>query len=577
MADAGNTGEQNSSSVAPAVIVPKEPVDVCIIGSGAGGAPMAFELAKAGFKVVVLEKGAHYKQDEFVHDEILNSRRNFFMPLPWDEPHLIRWSNGPGTYGPYRRTNEGWTANCVGGGTVHMSGYFYRMKPVDLKLRTTLGAIKGANLADWPIAYDELSPFYDRAEEELGVSGNAVPHPFLEPRKKNYPLPPLEEHPIAKEIDAACKSMGWHSIPTARGILSREHNGRTPCVYCTLCGSYGCEHGAKASTNASLIPRALETGNVDLRPRCMAVEITVNAKGLAKSVVYLDPDGVKQEQPAKYVVVSCTAIESARLLLMSKSSRFPKGLANDNGLVGKNLLFSSFGESRAHFRISKNKERWPWLTDRAPFVNRSLQDFYLMPDDKLGFRKGGTLGFMWVHPNPIFAAIHLAGAGKKGVFGKALKDKLREYRDTRLLQFEIYAEFLATDGTYVSLDENIRDKYGLPVAAISIARHELDHTMTKFMVARGEEVLALLKPDEVQSMGDDGETKILQGGTCRMGNDPATSVLDKDCKSHVVNNLYVVDGSFMPTSGGVPFTLTIAANAFRVASRMVERLKKEHG
>src|SRR5581483_1726022 len=349
------------------------------------------------------------------------------------------------------------------------------------------------------------------------------------------------------------------------------------CMYCTLCGSYGCEHGAKASTNASLIPRALQTGNLDLRPRCMATEITVNDKGLAKSVVYLDPDGVRQEQPAKYVVVSCTAVESARLLLMSKSGRFPNGLANDNGLVGKNLLFSSFGEARAHFRISKNLERWPWLNDRAPFVNRSLQNFYMMDDDKAGFRKGGTLGFMWVHPNPIFAAIHMAGTGKPGIFGKALKDKMREYRDTRLLQFEIYAEFLATDGTYVSLDETVKDKWGLPVAAISIVRHPIDLTMTKFLVDRGSEVLESMKPDSLEQMGSDGETKILQGGTCRMGNDPATSVLDKDCKSHVVNNLYVVDGSFMPTSGGIPFTLTIAANSFRVASRMIERLKKEHG
>jgi choline dehydrogenase-like flavoprotein len=171
----------------------------------------------------------------------------------------------------------------------------------------------------------------------------------------------------------------------------------------------------------------------------------------------------------------------------------------------------------------------------------------------------------------------MAGTGSKGVFGKALKDKMREYRDTRLLQFEIYAEFLATDGTYVSLDENVKDKWGLPVAAISIVRHPVDHVMTKYLVDRGTEVLESMKPDSLEAMGDDGETKILQGGTCRMGKDPATSVLDADCKSHVVKNLYVVDGSFMPTSGGIPFTLTIAANAFRVASRMIDRLKKEHG
>ena len=172
-------------------------VDVCVVGSGAGGAPMALQLGRAGFKVVVLEKGAHYQAKDFVHDEILNSRRNFFMPLPWDEPHLLR----AGTRAPFARTNEAWTANCVGGGTVHMSGYFYRLKPVDFRLLSELGAVKGSTLADWPITYAELAPFYDLAEEELGVSGNAVPHPFLEPRKGNYPLPPLEEHPIVRNHD----------------------------------------------------------------------------------------------------------------------------------------------------------------------------------------------------------------------------------------------------------------------------------------------------------------------------------------------------------------------------------------
>ncbi len=545
-------------------------VDVCIVGSGAGGAPMALELGRAGFKVVVLEKGAHYQRADFVHDEILNSRRNFFMPLPWDEPHLWR----TGAERPYSRSNEAWTANCVGGGTVHMSGYFYRFKPVDFRLRSELGDVAGASLADWPITYKDLAPFYDKAEEEMGVSGNAVPHPHLEPRSKNYPLPPLNEHPIAKEIDSVCKGLGWHSIPTARGILSQPYKGRAGCSYCTLCGSYGCEHDAKSGTNASLIPAALATGNVELRPHCMAKEVTVDAKGNAKSVVYVDKDGVTHEQAAKIIVVSCTAVESARLLLNSTSSKFPKGLANDSGLVGKNLVFSSFGESRATFRVQKRKAEQAWVLDNAPFVNRSLQDFYMMPDDRFGFRKGGTLGFMWTHPNPIFAAVGIAKKGKDGVFGKALKDKLREYRDSRILQFEIYGEFMPNPDTYVSVESQVKDKFGLPVAAITIKRHPLDLKMTRFLVERGEEVLAGLKPDMMTRVGVAGETTILQGGTCRFGTDPSKSVLDKDCRSHSVKNLYVVDGSFLPTSGGVPVTLTIAANSFRVANALVNRMKK---
>ena len=545
-------------------------VDVCIIGSGAGGAPMALQLARAGLKVVVLEKGAHYQNEEFVHDEILNSRRNFFMPLPWDEPHLIRQGAG----GKYERSNAAWTANCVGGGTVHMSGYFYRLKPVDFRLRSTLGAVPGTNLADWPITYQELAPFYDQAEEELGVSGRVVAHPFAEPRSKPYPLPPLQEHPISKELDRVCRKLGLHPLPTARGIISEAYRDRAACAYCALCGSYGCETGAKSGTNSTLIPAALHTGNVEIRPRCMARSVEVGPQGNAKSVVYLDPQGIAQEQPARIIVVSCTAVESARLLLNSTSSRFPRGLANDNGLVGQNLVFSSFGESRATFRIAKKKAQWPWLEDPAPFVQRSLQDFYLMPDDRHGFRKGGTLGFMWTHPNPIFAAVRIAGTGKDGIFGAALKDQLRAYRDSKILQFEIYGEFLPTAGTHVSVEGTTKDKYGIPVAAITIERHPTDFAMTKFLVERGEEVLAAMNPDKLERVGIAGETTILQHGTCRFGNDPATSVLDKDCRAHAVSNLYVVDGSFMPTSGGVPTTLTIVANAFRVANRLLATLKR---
>ncbi|NBC39294.1 GMC family oxidoreductase [Corallococcus exiguus] len=544
-------------------------VDVCIVGSGAGGAPLALELGRAGFKVVVLEKGRHYQPKDFVHDEILNSRRNFFMPLPWEEPHLVR----QGAKGRYERSNAAWTANCVGGGTVHMSGFFYRLKPVDFRLRSTLGAVPGTTVADWPISYEELAPFYDKAEAELGVSGQAIPHPFAEPRSGPYPLPPLDVHPVASEIDKVCAAMGWHALPTARGIISKAYKGRSPCAYCALCGSYGCETGAKSSTLASLIPNAIATGNVEVRPGSMARSIEVDKQGRAKSVVYLDKDGVAQEQPAKVIIASATAVESARLLLNSTSSRFPNGLANGSGLVGKNLLFSSFGGSRAHFRVSKQKTARPWLTDPAPFVNRSLQDFYVMPDARHGFRKGGTLGFMWAHPNPIYAAVGLAGSGKSGVFGKELKDRMRAYRDSRILEFEVYAEFLPTPGTSVTVEPEVKDKYGIPVAAITLDRHPADFAATRFLVERGEEVLMRLDPDSVERVGTQGETTILQHGTCRFGNDAAASVLDKHCRAHEVPNLYVVDGSFMPTGGSVPSTLTIAANSFRVADHLVRTLK----
>jgi len=212
-------------------------------------------------------------------------------------------------------------------------------------------------------------------------------------------------------------------------------------------------------------------------------------------------------------------------------------------------VFSSFGQSTATFRISKTKARWPWIDDKPPFVNRSVQDFYLLPKGPHGFRKGGTLGFMWAHPNPIYSAVKMAGSGPSGIFGKSLKDRLRAYRDSKILEFEIYAEFLSTPGSSVTVEPSVKDKFGIPVAAITVERHPLDLVATRFLVERGEEILTSLDPDELTRVGVAGETTLLQGGTCRFGDDPATSVLDRNCRAHSVENLYVVDGASCPAAG----------------------------
>src|SRR5208283_193954 len=268
------------------------PVDVIVVGSGAGGAPAALQLARAGLQVVLLEKGQDYKVSEYVHDEVGMTRRTFFMPVPWEEPHLYRTTPN----GKFSRSNVAWTANCVGGGTVHMSGFFYRFKPMDFRVRSLFGPIPGSTVEDWPISYADLEPYYTLAEEEIGVSGVTVPHPFAEPRSKPYPLPPLREHPIADEIDRAAKSLGLHASPTARAILSRSYRGRSPCAYCALCGSYGCEVDAKSSTQASLVPAMLATGKAELRSCCMAKEVTLGPDGRARAVVYQDEHGQNQEQ-----------------------------------------------------------------------------------------------------------------------------------------------------------------------------------------------------------------------------------------------------------------------------------------
>jgi len=546
-----------------------DPVDAVVVGSGAGGAPVAYELASAGLKVVILEKGRRYRDEDFDHDEIRMCRRSFFTPSIADEPHTLRHGESEKA----TRVTAGWVSSIVGGGTVHMAGYFHRLHPIDFKLRSTLGGIPKSTVVDWPISYEDLEPFYTRVEQEVGISGVWHAHPFEEPRKSDYPMPPLAENGIAKQIDEACAKLGYHPFPTPRAIVSQSYRGRQPCMFCSLCASYGCEIGAKSSTLASLIPAAEATGLCEVRPECMATEIPVDASGRVTGVVYRTAAGESAFQPARCVVVACTALESARLLLLSRSARFPSGLANASGVVGKNLVFSGETKGEALFK-RQGREGVAWLADRLPFVQRSLQDFYLLDRPVDGVRKAGTIGFALAHPNPIFTAERIAGSGSETRWGVRLKQALREEAvGARTLTFETFAEFLPTSGTYVDLDPDVKDRWGVPVARITLGRHALDVAANRLLAARGKEVLDALGPDSSKITQEDGQDMVLQGGTCRFGRDPATSVLDVDCRAHTVPNLYVSDSSFMPTSGGVPFTLTIMANALRVGAGLAARFK----
>jgi choline dehydrogenase-like flavoprotein len=552
----------------------RDPVDLVVVGSGAGGAPVALALARAGARVVLLEKGRELQPEELVHDEIRFCRRDLFVPYAKDDPHIVVRPVASGGPAPRpERTNEAWTSRVVGGGTVHMSGYFFRMKPVDLRLRSALGPVDGAEHSDWPISYEQLEPWYARAERELGVSGRWKVHPFEEPRSSDYLLPPLEEHPFGQRIDAACAGLGLHPFPTPRGILSKESRGRQACGSCALCASYPCESGAKSSTTAALLPEARATGRCELRPGCQAAEVLVDARGRASGVVYLGPGGVREVQPARCVVLACSAVESARLLLLSRSALFPQGLANGSGQVGRHLLFS--GLSRAHglFRHRGRADR-AWMTGAAPFVQRSLQDAYWRDEPRDGVRKGGTVVFSFAHPNPIFTAERVARSGGPALWGRALKERLRdEARGSRALEIETFAEFLPTPATRVELDPSAVDRAGLPAARITIGRHPLDLAASGALHEQGLSVLRALGADALRTTVQGGEMTVLQGGTCRFGTDPATTVLDPDCRAHEVPNLYVTDGSFLPTSGGAPFTLTILANAFRVADRIASRFR----
>jgi choline dehydrogenase-like flavoprotein len=537
-------------------------VDVCIVGSGAGGGTMAFSLARGGLSVVVLEKGPYYHEKDFTHDEVVTCRRDFFIPDPAKDPHIL-------THGPTRnrRSNEGWTACCVGGGTVHMSGFFYRLHPEDFRMRTRYGTSLGDAVADWPIEYKDLAPYYDMVENEVGVSGQAGEYPFEPPRSGPYPMPPLAANPLAGLVDKGAKALGLHPFQTPRAIISEARNGRSACNYCQFCGSYGCEVGAKSSSMAALLPRALGTNNLEIRPHSMAFEVVVDAQGKASGVRYFDESGAVQEQKARLVCVSATSVESARLLLASKSSRFPDGLLNDHGLVGKNLTFSTLGKVWGEFDRAAIPAEFK-SESTIQFLQRSIQDDYILDERKGGYDKGGTLNFLIPHKNPIFTADHVAHRHKPPLWGAALQKALhRHFHEIQELECEVFGEFLPTAGTFVSLDASMKDPHDLPVAHIHVEGHAEDRVNCERLVARARAVFDAAGAAKTGTDVVGGTTFVLQHGTCRFGKDPKTSVLDPFCRAHAVPNLYVVDGSFMPSSGGVPTTMTIMANAFRVAER----------
>jgi choline dehydrogenase-like flavoprotein len=545
-------------------------VDVCIVGSGAGGGTLAFALARAGVRVVVLEKGPWYTGKDFVHDEIAVVRRDMWVPYVHEEPHLLARA-GEATARP---TTDGWIACCVGGGTVHMSGFFFRLHPEDFRLRARYGgAVAGATLADWPITYADLAPWYDAVEREIGLSGEARGNPFEPPRAAGYPLPPLDENPLAALVDAGARKVGAHAFKTPRAILSRPYGGRAPCAYCDFCGSYGCETGAKSSTLAALLPRAIETGRCEVRPRAMAFEVTCDAAARVRGVSYLDEAGRAQTQRARVVCVSASAIESARLLLNSRSARFPNGLANGAGLVGRHLTFSTLGRAWGAFDVASLPDM---MRPHHPvhFLQRAVQDHYFLRARAGGYDKGGTLNFLLPHRNPIYTALRLAARHQPPLWGTSLNRELsRYYKEVREIEFEVFGEFLPGPGTSVTVDGAVKDRFGLPVARIDLAPHPEDVRNSELLVRAGVDLLgaAGARATGVETSG--GTTFVLQHGTCRFGTDPATSVLDPSCRAHEVQNLYVVDGSFMPTSGGVPTTMTIMANALRVAEHLVTRLR----
>ncbi len=536
--------------------------DVCVIGSGAGGAPVAWSLARAGRSVVLLERGPWLRDDDFDKDE-LSHRRGAHHAKPATDPQRVVLGGRV-----LDAAAAGWSfrnGNLVGGATNFMSGYFHRMKPVDFRLRSEFGPIPGGDVVDWPIDYDALEPWYAQVEQQVGLSGHVIAHPWAEPRSTaQLPLPPLAVHPLAGWVEAAARDVGVTAFPITRAVLSRPRGSRGACDLSGYCAHYGCTTGAKGSARAAFVEEAAATGRCEVRANTRARRLVLGPDGRVDHVETASGSGLGRVSARRYVI-ACQPIETARLLLLSSGPGHPSGLGNTNGLVGRNLLFSAGGYAAADFPYELfDAADQALLRNPTPFLDRAIQDDYVLSGTPR--RKGGTVDFIFPHPNPIAASVALATHGERLIFGVPLKRALQQYfgRSTHV-KAECFADWVPHPGCNVSLDPDVKDAEGLPVARVSPASHPRNREVALRLLERAAAVLSAMRGSEVRIGGAGAASTNLVAGGCRFGSDAETSVLDPECRLHRAPEVFVSDGSFMPTGGSVPYTFTLYANALRVA------------
>ncbi|MHB0913747.1 MAG: GMC family oxidoreductase [Armatimonadota bacterium] len=510
--------------------------DVVIVGAGAAGAVLAMELAK-DFSVVVLEAGPWL--DTF--DDMANDELHMLQgQLDWDDLRITAGKD-PIQSG---RTNSG---RGVGGSTVHYTAATLRLHAHDFRVRSTDGVAD-----DWPISYEDLAPYYSRVEHELGVSGPLY-FPWGEYHGP-FPTGPLPMNGRDEVIAEGMLKLGLTPSVCPHAVITAPWDGRSPCMYYGFC-IHGCKSMAKSSTLVTYIPKAVHRG-AEIRPHCMVYRVNHGSDGRVTGVSYFDEEGREREQRAKAVILSCYAVESPRLLLNSASARFPNGLANGSGAVGRNFMVH-LGDN-VYGRFGRPLDSF--VTPPVGIVN---EDRY-RTDPKKDFVRGYSLEAYMIFPLEFTQVLI---ADNPHLWGRRLLDILDEY--THFALIGLVGEVLPSAGNRVTLADE-KDGFGIPVAKIEYTKDANAKAMSADGVKLCEEIMRAGGARE--TFATDGSIHLL--GTCRMGSDPATSVVDQWCRSHEVPNLFICDGSVFVTGGAVNPSLTIQAIATRTAEHIKESARR---
>jgi choline dehydrogenase-like flavoprotein len=532
-------------------------VNAIVVGAGAGGGIVARELSVAGLSVVLFERGGWATYDDTDTEELISQRTTVLGNAygPDDQRYRRVVVNADGGERTVLPSEGGYNNNaaCVGSGTVSYGAMAWRFMQEDFKLKTTYGHVEGSTLEDWPITYEDLEPCYEKAEWEIGVSGDDSQNPFAPPRRKPHPMPPFSHNKEAKLLYDAAKRLGYHPFPIPMLRNSVPYGGRPACIRMRTCVGFACPVNAKCGTQNTVIPVALESGNCELRINSVVSEINVNDIGKITGITYFDDKNRKQTQTADIVIIAASATETPRLLLNSKSRFFPNGIGNENDWVGRNLQGHAYTGARGIFKEDI-------YDDFGPGASVAICDF---SHHNPGIMGGGMLCNEFIRMPYLFTGIR--PPGEPG-WGKQHKEFQRNNFKKVGQVMGPYQEIPSFESR-VEVDPVVKDFWGIPVVRLSGSRHKKDVEGCRLMSEKAE--LWLKEAGAVFTWQNVGGGKGLSGGqhqagTCRMGNDPKTSVTDKYGRIHAVPNLFVADGSLNVSNGGFNPALTIMALGYRV-------------
>ncbi|MFI4994402.1 MAG: GMC family oxidoreductase [Hyphomicrobiales bacterium] len=544
------------------------PFDAIVVGAGAGGGIVACVLAEAGHRVLLIERGRdHAGEDVLIRDHLRNQRLSTYghNAGPELDGHPRVLADIEGREHILRPHESGYHNNAaaVGSGTLVYGAQAWRFHPEDFRMASRYGVPAGSSMADWPIGYDELEPYYERAEWEIGVAGEAG-HPG--PRRRGFPMPALPGHAGRRLLTQGAEALGFPVSAVPLLVNSVARHGREACIECGSCVGFRCPSDAKNGTQNTVIPRALATGRCVLLTSATVTKVETDARGKVKGVALIDESGaspIERLIEARAVVLCGGAIETARLLLLSAGARHPLGLGNANDLVGRNLQghFSAiahglFGEETYDPRgPSVSVATWRYNHGSPGVIGGSMiaDDFIMLPV------------IFWKRALPPDLPR----------WGAAAKAFMRHnYR--RVLRLFGPVQEIPTPDARVTLDARVRDRFGLAVARLSGAVHPESVRTARFIRDRAEEWLRA--SGAVRTWSDEIVPRLSAGqhqaGTCRMGTDPSSSVTDAYGRVWGHDNLFVADASLHPTNGGFNPVLTIMALAFRGAEHIAERLKR---